>query len=171
MLGLMFADSEIKSAKELEVKQVYGTWLDEWIAQRHYLGYAPAGARLRLAVYHNGRCVGGMLWDRPIARHIDQWTVLELTRMYLLDECPRNSESRCLGLATRMIRRLFPEVRQLIAYSDPSYGHQGTIYKAAGWVFDGVTVGKEWTPRNGVLRRNKATGPKLRWVKVLGASE
>jgi len=171
MLGLCFKDKPILFPKQLQLRPVHGEWIDRWIATHHYLGYSPPGARLRIAVYYDGRCVGGMLFGRPIARNIDQWTTLELTRMYLLDECPRNSESRCLGQAAKMIRQMFPEVKQLIAYSDPSYGHQGTIYKAAGWVFDGMTTGGAWIRSDGAPRRNKATSPKLKWVKDLSRRE
>ena len=155
------------SAKSLVVKEVHSEWIDKWIAERHYLGYCPWGARLRLAVYHDGQCVGGMLWGRPTAREYDQVRMLELTRMYLDDICPRNSESRCLALATKIIRKKFPEVHTLISYSDPAYGHTGTIYRAAGWQFDGITKGHPWNPRNGKPRRNVAIGPKIRWVKRL----
>lgn len=167
VLDIQFDVSPILSPMDLEIKEIHRIWLDGWIAQRHYLGYAPAGARLRLAVYHNGACVGGLLFGRPSARLIDQWASLELTRMYLLDECPRNSESRCLGFAARYIKRHMPDVKQLIAYSDPSYGHLGTIYKAAGWTLSGTTAGREWHHSDGKPRRNKATGPKLKWIKML----
>lgn len=156
------------SSKQLQVVEVTGDWLLDWIAQRHYLGYSPPGARLRLAVYYEGVCVGGMLWGRPAARAIDQRKVLELTRMYLEDFCPSNSESRVLGVAARIIRKRFPEVTTLLAYSDPAYGHEGTIYKAAGWRFSGATIGHPWSKRpDGHKRKNVATGSKLRWTLEL----
>lgn len=131
-LELNFNTTLITSAKQIQMKIVNSEWIDRWISDLHYLGKTPPGARLRLAFYHDGVCVGGMLWGRPAARSYDQFQVLELTRMYLEDVCPRNSESRCIGMATRLIKKLLPEVHALLSYSDPAYGHTGTIYRAAG---------------------------------------
>lgn len=153
------------SSKSLIVRPVHGDWLARWIAERHYLGYSPAGARLRLAVYFEGNLVGGMLWERPAARALDQVQTLELSRMYLKDACPKNSESRVLAVATRIIRAELPGVSTLIAYADPAHGHSGTIYKAAGWEFAGETKPRPWSQRpDGRHRRNASVGPKLRWI-------
>lgn len=156
------------SPKQLQIEVVFGEWLDRWISERHYLGYCGPGSRLRLAVYFDGVIVGGMLWGRPVARALDQVRTMELTRMYLTDECPKNSESRCIAVATRIIRQRFPEVTTLIAYSDPKAGHDGTIYKAAGWEFAGMTEGRPWAQRpDGRKRKNRAVGSKMRWIKRL----
>jgi hypothetical protein len=155
----------------LQLKIINSEWIDEWIAERHYLGYTPCGARLRLAVYHEGQCVGGMLWGRPTAREYDQFRMLELTRMYLEDLCPKNSESRCLALATKIIRAQLPEIHTLISYSDPTYGHTGIIYKAAGWKYDGETKGRQWKrygeERGEMRRQARIVSNKIRWKKEL----
>lgn len=75
-LDLIFNFTAPTSAKQLELKIINSQWIDEWIAERHYLGYTPCGARLRLAVYHDGQCVGGMLWGRPTARAYNQFRML-----------------------------------------------------------------------------------------------
>ncbi len=91
--------------------------------------------------------------------------------MYLDDLCPRNSESRCLALATKIIRKQLPGIRTLISYSDPAYGHAGTIYKAAGWQCDGETKGRKWIrygEERGELRREaRIVSNKIRWRKEI----
>src|SRR5690348_11971798 len=101
-LDLDFRLTKINSAKQIEMKIINSEWIDQWITDRHYLGNTPPGSRLRLAFFHEGVCVGGMLWGRPAARAYDQFQTLELTRLYLEDVCPRNSESRCIGMATKI---------------------------------------------------------------------
>jgi hypothetical protein len=59
-----------------------------------------------------------------------------LARLYLVDELPKNAESRVLGIVTREMRRRH-HVRALLSYADPAVGHSGTIYKAAGWTYLG----------------------------------
>lgn len=166
-LDVDFNLTPITSAKQIEMKVINSEWIDEWISARHYLGTTPPGARLRLAFYHEGVCVGGMLWGRPAARAYNQFQTLELTRMFLDDVCPRNSESRCIGMAIKLIRKKFSEVHTLVSYSDPAYGHTGIIYRASGWVHSGETMGKAWNGRNGVERRNISTSKKVRWIKEL----
>jgi hypothetical protein len=166
-LDLDFNLTPIISAKQIEMKIINSEWIDQYIADRHYLGSTPPGSRLRLAFFHEGVFVGGMLWGRPAARAYEPFQILELTRMYLDDTCPRNSESRCIGLATKLIIKLFPGVHTLLSYSDPVYGHTGTIYRATGWSYSGDTIGKAWTNWKGVLRNNISTSKKARWMKEL----
>jgi hypothetical protein len=61
-----------------------------------------------------------------------------LTRLWLSDELPRNSESRVLGIITRSIKKN-TNLKFLMAYSDPSAGHVGTIYQACGWLYTGLS--------------------------------
>ncbi|MDH7578923.1 MAG: hypothetical protein QHH75_14165 [Bacillota bacterium] len=86
--------------------------------------------------------------------------------MVLLDECPRNSESRIPALAVRWVRQHLPDVFRLIAYADPGRGHKGTIYRAAGWRLVGMTRSSSWT-RTGRPRRDAALGSKLKFELLL----
>ncbi|MCH8030832.1 MAG: FAD-dependent oxidoreductase [Bacteroidetes bacterium] len=63
--------------------------------------------------------------------------VVCLSRLWLSDRCGRNSESRVLGIICRSLRQWRPDLKALIAYSDPSAGHRGVIYKAAGFTYLG----------------------------------
>ncbi|NPV30575.1 MAG: hypothetical protein HPY58_13205 [Firmicutes bacterium] len=110
--------------------------------------------------------MGVLMFGRAAARLEDQWHTLELSRMVLLDECPRNSESRVLALAARWIRQHLPDIFRLIAYADPGQGHKGTIYRAVGWRLVGMTRGGSWT-RTGRPRRGASPGPKLKFELLL----
>ncbi|HZA25353.1 MAG TPA: DNA methyltransferase [Dehalococcoidia bacterium] len=63
---------------------------------------------------------------------------LTLSRLWLSDELPRNSESRFIGIVTRALTRN-TRLRFLVSYADPSQGHFGTIYQATGWVYTGLS--------------------------------
>ncbi|WP_051275799.1 XF1762 family protein [Desulfovirgula thermocuniculi] len=153
------------SAKHLEMRPVPYRIAQAFVERHHYLGYAPPGARACLGVWYGDRLVGVLVFGRPSARLEDQRHTLELTRMVLLDECPRNSESRALALAVKWVRRNMPGIRRLIAYADPGRGHQGTVYRAAGWRLVGRTAGGRWT-RTGRSRRDAAAGPKLKFELI-----
>lgn len=143
--------------------------LDRWIAERHYLGNTPPGAKLRLWVIdQGGRRIGAMMWGRPTARALDGDGLLELTRMYMVDDTEPNAESRALALARKHIRRHLPQIKGLIAYASTGQEHEGTIYAADNWfVSQGTSARRQggWSTREG--RANKDTSQKIRWMRSL----
>ena len=64
--------------------------------------------------------------------------VVTLTRLWLSDELPRNSVSKVLGLALQSLRK-DTSLKFVIAYSDPTFGHLGTIYQATNWLYTGLS--------------------------------
>ena len=67
---------------------------------------------------------------------------LELNRMAFSDRLPRNSESRAMAVAFRMIRKAYPHIEWVISYSDATQCGDGTIYRAAGFLLTGVKENK-----------------------------
>jgi len=69
-------------------------------------------------------------------------SVLELTRLVILDEYGRNIESFVLGKSFRWLRHNDPKVKVLISYADPEANHNGTIYQATNWLYQGIGASK-----------------------------
>ncbi|NQT72449.1 MAG: DNA methyltransferase [Chloroflexi bacterium] len=63
---------------------------------------------------------------------------MTLSRLWLSDRLPRNSESRVIGIVLRSLKK-HTSLKFLISYADPSQGHMGTIYQATGWVYTGLS--------------------------------
>jgi len=101
--------------------------------------------------------------DTPTSRKINQMTILELTRMYFIDDTEPFIESRALSMARKHIRKYRPIVKGLIAYSSIGMGHEGTIYKADNWYALGVSGGASWQTRPNRVDRD--TSPKVRWTR------
>jgi hypothetical protein len=53
-----------QQGKQLAIQPCHNKSLDRWIAERHYLGYVPCGARLRLWVLNKRRDVIGAIVSR-----------------------------------------------------------------------------------------------------------
>lgn len=64
---------------------------------------------------------------------------LELNRMAFSERLPRNSESRALGVAMRMIRKSYPHIQWIVSFSDAAQCGDGTIYRASGFVLTGIS--------------------------------
>jgi hypothetical protein len=63
---------------------------------------------------------------------------VELNRMALADDLPRNGESRALAVAMRLLRKHAPHVKWVVTFADATQCGDGTIYRAAGFVLTGV---------------------------------
>jgi hypothetical protein len=82
---------------------------------------------------------------------VTKWQVLLLSRLWLHDDLPRNSETCVIGKALRQVQRRWLEVhpprflgrpyhiRKVISFADTRF-HEGTIYKAANFREAGRSV-------------------------------
>ncbi len=86
------------------------------------------------------KLVGVAIYGQPMSRRQDS-DVIELRRLCLVDDTPRNTESwfiartlKWLGINTKYSR--------VISFADPNYNHFGTIYKASNFEYDGLESNK-----------------------------
>lgn len=111
------------------------------------------------AVWSGDEIVGGAIFGKPAAFNVaamysDGLPLVELRRFVLIDECPRNSESKVIGYMLRLLK--LAGLRRVLSYADPLHGHSGTIYKALGFSYMGLTAkrkhimwkGKKYPDRN-----------------------
>lgn len=113
----------------------------EFVKTHHYSKACPPGHHY-FAAYHNGRMVGAAVYRKPSLPKTRQayGTDIELSRLVLLDECGKNSESRFIGFQLRWLRqKSWPSA--VISFADPHYGHEGTIYKASNFKYLGMEKG------------------------------
>ena len=132
------------------------------LERQHYLHSLPGGTQLAFGVFAGGRLLGSLaLGVGPfngcsLVEGANPADCLTLTRLWLAEELPRNSESMVLATVQRELRR-HTSVRFLLSYADPSQGHVGTIYQAANWLYTGLS---EPTPLfdlgDGVLHHNRS---------------
>lgn len=147
----------------MRIEESHSTKLDEWIAERHYLHTTPPGTKIRMAFYIGKMMVGAMMWGRPTSRNIDNESIMELTRCVFIDEAPKNTESSALSMARKYIRKHYPEVKAVLAYSSTGQNHEGIIYKADGWFIVGQTRGGDgWKSRE---RVTIDPSPKIKWMR------
>lgn len=85
--------------------------------------------------------------------------VMELTRLALIDQAPRNSESWFIGKALGWLSQNRSDVQILISYADASVGHVGTVYQATNWVYTGKSGGDVvWLCDDGKVLHPRTTG-------------
>ena len=99
----------------------------------------------------------GIAWWTPPTKDtamtvnpVDWRRVLNLSRLAVVPEAPRNSASFLLGKSIRLIQK-DARFLSLITYADEAQGHNGGIYRATNWLYMGrVGPHQRWEdPANG----------------------
>lgn len=61
--------------------------------------------------------------------------VLELNRLAINSNAPKNSASFLVGRSLRLL----PEDRIIVSYADTAQGHVGYVYQSTNWIYTGAT--------------------------------
>ena len=128
-------------AKEIIVRPISGHDAAKIVKNYHYSGKAVQNSQLHFGVFLDGRCGGVMQFGPPIDRRKLIGLVagtkfnnfLELNRMAFSDFLPRNSESRAISIAMRLIKKNYPHIDWVVSFSDGTQCGDGTIYRASGF--------------------------------------
>ena len=120
-----------------------------FILKWHYSDYANIQAKETFGLFREGtflpEMVGVCVYTRPAGPTAAQKyypeapdKCLELRRLCLIDDTPRNAESFFVSRTLKWLRKN-SDWKFVVSYADPEQGHRGTIYKAANFKYEGVT--------------------------------
>ena len=104
------------------------------------------------------------IWSSPIAanRLKNGESALELRRLAIAPDAPKNTASRMLRVMRILIEKKMPHIATLISYQDTEV-HAGTIYKASGWTAVCCNNGSDWTTTKRKRSKVQSSAPKVRW--------
>lgn len=134
------------SAKDIIVKPITSQAANALVKRVHYSGKVVPNSTLHFGVYLNGKLEGAMSFGpsmdkRKVLPLVEgtKWNgMLELNRMAFSDLLPRNSESRAMAVAFRLIKKHYPHIEWILSFSDGTQCGDGTIYRASGFVLTGI---------------------------------
>lgn len=142
----------------------------KWVALNHYLECAPPGFGFIFEFCEGTELVGAHIWGIPQAREkYNPDTVVQLYRVFFIDDTEHCVESQSLAMARKHIRTWMQHIRLVLSYSDPSVGHEGTIYDADGWCSIGKTKKRSdygFQTHKGRPRTIKDISSKVIWVRT-----
>lgn len=154
-------------AKDILLKPIDSKTANELIKRVHYSGKVVQNSQIHIGVYYQGHLEGAMqfgpsLDKRKIQRLVEGtgWNeFIELNRLAFTDALPRNSESRALSVAMRLLRKHAPQIKWIITFADATQCGDGTIYRASGFVLTGIKKNNQiWIAPDGeVMTRLVAT--------------
>jgi hypothetical protein len=155
------------TAKDIIVKPITAAAANKVVKAVHYSGKVVPNSQLHFGVFLNGKLEGAMSFGPPINKKgtinivaKTEWHgMLELNRMAFSDKLPRNSESRAMAIAFKLIKKHYPHIEWIVSFSDGTQCGDGTIYRAAGFVLTDIR-------ESDALRVNPKTGEVMHVIQA-----
>lgn len=134
-------------AKEIIVKVIPSKIANEFVKKHHYSGKVVNMSTLHFGCFLDDKLHGVMSYGPPMdKRNVlklvdsgkfsdnEKWNeMLELNRMAFDDYLPKYSESRCIAISIKLIKKNAPHIKWILSYSDATQCGDGTIYRASGF--------------------------------------
>lgn len=145
------------SAKKLHVAPIRAVDANEMVKKLHYSKKNVPNSQLHLGVFFNDRLEGVMQFGPSMDKRKTQQLVkgtgwngfIELNRMAFSEQLPRNSESRALSVAIKMLKKTYPHLEWIISFADAAQCGDGTIYRASGFLLTSIKINKQILEWNG----------------------
>lgn len=140
--------SEVKSY--IVEETTFNSTVRDFLRRWHYSDYVNIQAKHTFCLFRNGKfgipeMIGVCIYTRPAGPSAGQTyhpespdKVLELRRLCLIDETPKNSESYFVSRTLKWLRKN-TDWEFVISYADAEQGHTGVIYRASNFKYLGVT--------------------------------
>jgi len=172
-------------AKEIIVKVIPTPEANAFVKKHHYSGKVVMNSVLHFGAFLDGKLHGVMSYGNPIdKRNVlpfvrgTKWNeMLELNRMAFDDYLPKNSESRCIAISIRLLKKNAPHIKWILSFSDGTQCGDGTIYRASGFSLCGInknstiyrlpngeTIAKHGTSKRDFTGAEKLKGFQLRYL-------
>jgi hypothetical protein len=133
-------------AKEIIVKVIPAKIANEFVKLHHYSGKSAINAYLHFGCFLDEKLHGVLQFGPSLQKSNliglvkdSKWNdFVELNRMAFDDYLPKNSESRCLSIAIKQIKKNAPQIKWIVSFSDATQSGDGTIYRASGFILTSI---------------------------------
>ena len=129
---------------------LYTEQIQKFLKTWHYSEYTFLQHKQTFTMWRDGdfgfpELVGVCVYTRPAGAAAAQKyypqepdKCLELRRLCLIDDTPKNAESYFVSRTIKWLKKN-TDWKFIVSYADPEQGHQGVIYRASNFKYDGVT--------------------------------
>jgi hypothetical protein len=163
-------------AKEIIVKVIPSKIANEFVKKHHYSGKV-VNSQLHFGCFLDGKLHGVLQYGPPMkkifmqkyiqeanGKMVDWYGFIELNRMAFDDYLPKYSESRCISITLKLLKKKTPHIKAVISFSDGTQCGDGTIYRASGFYLTDIKKNKSLQiDKDGVVYSNMAmTGKYIR---------
>lgn len=136
----------MSKVKEILVKPIASRDANAFIKKHHYSGKVVNNSTLHFGcflgdVLHGVLSYGNSIDKRKMLGLVEgtKWNeFLELNRMAFDESLPKYSESRCISITIRLIKKHYPHIKWIVSFADGIQCGDGTIYRASGFLLTGI---------------------------------
>tara|TARA_S200002703_G_C3764822_1_gene235462 strand:+ start:286 stop:957 length:672 start_codon:yes stop_codon:yes gene_type:complete len=154
-------------AKEIIVKVIPSKVANQFVKKHHYSGKVVPNSKLHFGCFLDGKLGGVMQYGPSINKkgtiNLVEGTgwneFVELNRMAFSDYLPKYSESRCIAISIKLIKKNAPHIKWIISFADGTQCGDGTIYRASGFKLVGIA-------KNTALRVNPKSGEAIHVIQA-----
>jgi len=133
-------------AKEIMLKVIPSKIANEFVRKHHYSGKVVANSTLHFGCFLDEKLHGVMSYGNSLDKskviglvENTKWNeFIELNRMAFDDYLPKYSESRCIAISVRLLKKNAPHVKWILSFSDGCQSGDGTIYRATGFYLTSI---------------------------------
>lgn len=133
-------------AKEIIVKVIPSKIANAFVKKNHYSGKVVPNSSLHFGCFLDGKMHGVMSYGSPFVKknvlpivQDSEWnSMIELNRMAFDDYLPKYSESRCIAISVKLMKKNAPQIKWILSFSDGCSCGDGTIYRASGFQLIGI---------------------------------
>ena len=150
--------------QQLQVRPIPHNVAKQLLVRQHYLHSMPGGTKLAFGVFFGQRLMGaatfgaGPTLSYRLVEGASPGDCATLTRFWLDDTLPPNSESRVMGVILRCLKK-YTSLKMVLSYASPEIGHLGVIYQAGNWLYIGLSSATPlYDLGDGVLRHSRSLG-------------
>lgn len=150
------------------------------IVQHHYSRRYTQSSTIHLGVIVEGRTMGVLQYGWPmnpasgpkIVAGTRPGQFLELNRMWLHDDLPRNTASTVLSYSVKFLRRFDRSVRWIQSFADERcQGRLGVVYQAANFIYCGEHIATFWDIdgewfHNSLMTRDPSLTPRAAYAQA-----
>ena len=155
-------------AKEIIVKVINANIANEFVKKHHYSKSFVQNSKLHFGCFLDEKLHGVLSYGNPQDKnkviHLVENTgwneMLELNRMAFNDYLPKYSESRCIAISIKLIKKNAPHIKWILSYSNACVCGDGTIYRASGFLLTNVLKNQSLREINGKLVAKNYTNKK-----------
>lgn len=151
-------------AKEIIVKVINSKVANKFVRKHHYSGKVVPNSNLHFGCFLDKMLQGVMSYGNSMDKSKVKLAVkdtgwnefIELNRMAFNDHLPKYSESRCIAISIKLIKKNAPHIKWIVSFADASQCGDGTIYRASGFKLIGLKKNNQILNWNGKIIAKKS---------------
>tara|TARA_R100000655_G_scaffold68175_1_gene106429 strand:+ start:547 stop:1179 length:633 start_codon:yes stop_codon:yes gene_type:complete len=172
-------------AKEIILKVIPTEFANNFVKKHHYSGKFCMNSQLHFGCFLDKKLGGVMSYGCPIDKRKvigivkgTKWNeFLELNRMAFSDLLPKYSESRCIAISMKLLKKNAPHIKWVLSFADGTQCGDGTIYRASGFKLIGIkkntkiyklqsgeTIAKHGTSKRDFTNSERLEGYQLKYI-------